>query len=204
MAIDVWKLLDQCRVESENKGGTAVMFAYEALSDAVREAIEASESKLAELHAIAEAHNPRPPSPETRARFEAKQRELDADPVKAKQAWENVQRALEAREPMDADERAKNEALWDAWDAEREPHEKAKLQMRLGESVASWMHHTEAVERERDSLYDAMELSVRENDQQLRELADAIGLQWEGRSHEENVAAATAMRARLSELGAGS
>jgi hypothetical protein len=35
----IWKMLDSCRIESENIGGTAVMFAYEALSRAVTDAL---------------------------------------------------------------------------------------------------------------------------------------------------------------------
>ena len=37
---DHWKMLDSCRIESENIGGTAVAFAYEALSQAVATALE--------------------------------------------------------------------------------------------------------------------------------------------------------------------
>jgi hypothetical protein len=36
----LWKLLDQCRVESDNIGGTSVAFAYEALAQAVGQALK--------------------------------------------------------------------------------------------------------------------------------------------------------------------
>jgi len=107
-------------------------------------------SRLAELHALADAHNPKPPSPERKADFEARHRALMADPIKAAKAWSNIQRALDRRDRLEPGERANLDALWDTWDKERDPHEKAKLQMRLGESVASWMAHAEALERELD------------------------------------------------------
>ena len=123
------------------------------------DAIGTLEKQLAKLHTIATAHNPRPPSPEHRARFEAHQRELDADPVKAERAWNNVMKALDARELMSLSERTKCEALWDAWDAEREPQAKTILLLRLGETVAQWMTHAEALERAigkaNDALFDA-------------------------------------------------
>ena len=62
------------------------------------------------------------------------------------------------RERLSGTERKVIEDLWDQWDAARDPHEKAKLQMRLGETVASWMSHADALEREveewRDRYYE--------------------------------------------------
>ena len=55
----IWKMLDGCRIESENIGGTAVTFAYEALSKAVTEALfEArAEALRAALDALAPCAN---------------------------------------------------------------------------------------------------------------------------------------------------
>jgi len=117
------------------------------LADGTVARCEPELGQLAELHAIATAHNPRPPSPEHRTRVEAYQRELAADPEKAKRAWGNLMRALDARDPMSLSERTKCEALWDAWDTERDPQAKTILLLRLGETVAQWMTHAEALER---------------------------------------------------------
>jgi len=46
MAIDVWKLLDEARIDSPNEGGTAVVFAYEALAKRVGDAVTGLESDL--------------------------------------------------------------------------------------------------------------------------------------------------------------
>jgi hypothetical protein len=48
---------------------------------------------------------------------------------------------------MCAEERARIEALWGAWDDERDPQAKTILLLRLGETVAEWMTHAEALER---------------------------------------------------------
>ena len=55
----IWKMLDSCRIESENIGGTPVVFAYEALSKAVTEALfEArAEALRAALDALAPCAN---------------------------------------------------------------------------------------------------------------------------------------------------
>lgn len=55
----IWKMLDSCRVESENTGGTQVTFAYEALSKAVTDALyEArAEALRAALDALAPCAN---------------------------------------------------------------------------------------------------------------------------------------------------
>jgi hypothetical protein len=117
----------------------------------LRAQMDAARLALAELHEMAIRHNPRSPTPEQAAEHRRKHEETIAR-LGADVAWENVVRALGIREPLSESERSRLEALWDEWDAARDPHEKAKLQMRLGESVASWMQHAEAVERERDHL----------------------------------------------------
>lgn len=155
---EVRRILKVCAKRIEELAGVAPDARAHAVVDcfAHEQEVAWAASQLAELHAIATAHNPRLPSPEHRARFEAHQRELDADPVRAKRAWENLTRALDARERMSLSERTKCEALWDAWDAEREPHAKTILLLRLGETVAQWMSHVEALEREIDKLNAAL------------------------------------------------
>ena len=54
----IWKMLDGCRVESDNIGGTAVTFAYEALSKTVTEALE--EARAETLRAALDALAPCP------------------------------------------------------------------------------------------------------------------------------------------------
>jgi hypothetical protein len=100
-------------------------------------------AKLNELHAIAAAHIPKPPSPEARAKIEARLRAVPPE-----RALANIQKALNMREVLSAEEHTDLEGLWDKWADENDPHEKAKLQMALGETVASWMSHAEALERE--------------------------------------------------------
>jgi len=128
------------------RSGTAQSFADRWLHrpEACRDVLR---GQLAELHAMAGRHNPTSSTPEQKAEFRRRHAETIAR-IGWEQAWENVRRALDHRERMGAEERARIESLWDAWDDARDPHEKAKLQMQLGETVASWMSHAEALERE--------------------------------------------------------
>jgi hypothetical protein len=133
--------------EQMSRNAVSYGAALRSTCEAAIDLYESTLNRLAELHAIAAAHNPRPPSPEQAAEFRRRREETLAR-IGPDKAWQNIQRALQHREFMGEEEHSQNVALWDAWDDARDPHDKAKLQMRLGESVASWMSHADAQERE--------------------------------------------------------
>jgi hypothetical protein len=85
--------------------------------------------KLAELHLEAARHNPQPVDPERAAAFRARMSMVD--PVTA---LARIHKALEPE--IDDDFVKRTGESWDAWEAERDPHKKALLQMRLGVCVA--------------------------------------------------------------------
>jgi hypothetical protein len=98
--------------------------------------------QLIELHLLATQHNPRPVDPEKAKAF--RERMAKIDPVTA---LSNVMKALEPQE--DDEVLARAGLAWDAWDAEREPHAKAVLQMRLATHVAGLMEQVEALTKRR-------------------------------------------------------
>ena len=101
--------------------------------------------RLFELYAMVEQYMAKPPSAEKLAKLKAmrEEREKTIDPATA---WSNIQKGLEPQ--VDPDYVARVHTHWDKWDAEKDIHQKALLQLELGAMVSGLMEHIEALEKQ--------------------------------------------------------
>lgn len=132
-------------------GPERLEYRVRTLTELLGMAVAEPRRQLAELHAKATKHNPRPPSPELVAELAARRAETMRR-IGAQRMLENLAAGLASRELLSPERLAEIHDLWGRWDDEREPQAKTLLQLELAEHVAGLMEHAEACAREMSPL----------------------------------------------------
>lgn len=112
--------------------------------------IEDDDKELESLHKLASRNLPRAPTPFRQKQFRERMKQMTPEQMN------KVVDYIMTPEPITLEEFERITKLWDDWDQEKDVHQKALLQMQLGESVAGLLadldYMTDQVESAKTAL----------------------------------------------------